>query len=156
MEQFYLLLKKKNPLAWALMPHALERVKKFCVDYETDVDPIEIEKLIQQHFVSDKPVLMIAVGYMPGHGIFCHALACIDEITGTRFLTVMQFKRDDDLEFEDREKLMQIWEQLRVWGRDNGAKQAQLVTLSEKHVDYFTKNFGFKLHRYLMRQPLGE
>jgi len=155
MDQIFLMLEKSNPIAWGLLPKAIERIKKFCVEYGTDIDPDQLASLIQQQFISENPLLLVAVGYKPGKGVFAHALGAIDEITGNRFLTIMQFERDEDVPFADRSEVMRMFEQYKLWGLSNGAKEMQLVTRSPELVKLF-ELYGFKLHRYLMRLSLME
>jgi hypothetical protein len=155
MEQQFVVLHKSNPIAWALMPHALERIKRFAVKYETDTKPEELAVIIQQHFISDKPLLLVIVAYKPGEGVFAHALACIDDITGLRFLTIMQL--ETDIPFEDRNGVNRMWDQFKVWGLENGAKEARIVTMDDNvHVRMFQRYHGFKKHRISMRKSLLE
>lgn len=153
MQQYYL-LKKEDSLAWALMPLAIERIKKFCLNVATDSHPGRLADLVQKHFVSDDPLMVVAVGVEKGAGVFAHCLACIDEITGNRFLTIMQFETDKA--FEDREAVMEMLGRLKVWGMQHGAAEAQLLTSSDALVEVFEKRYGFKKHRILMRCHLME
>jgi hypothetical protein len=153
-EQF-IVLSKDNPLAWALVPHALERIKRFSVKYETDTNPEVLADLIQQHFVSDKPLLLVIVAYRPGKGVFAHALACIDDITGSRFVTIMQL--ETDIPFKDRAEVKRMWDQFKVWGLENGATEARIVTMDDNiHARMFQRYHGFKKHRISMRKSLLE
>jgi hypothetical protein len=153
--QSFLLLDKANPMAWAFMPYALERIKRFIVKYRTDTDPDVLASLIQQHFVMDEPLLKVAVGYQKGKGVFAHALACIDDITGTRFLTIMQL--ESDILFEDRKEVIKILDGFEAWGRKYGAKEVRLVTMDRKHVRMFERYYGFKeQHRIAMHKALSE
>jgi len=152
--QDFLVLDKRNPMAWAFMPYALERIKRFSVKYQTDTDPDALASLIQQHFVSDKPLLKVIVGYQKGHGVFAHALACIDDITGIRFLTIMQL--ESDIPFEDREEVARMFGQFEEWGRQHGAIEVRLVTMDQKHVRMFERYYGFKQHRISMNKSLLE
>ena len=154
MEQQFILLHKSNPAAWAFMPYALERIKKFAVKYQTDTNPDEIASLIMVHFVSDKPVLVAGVAYQPGDGVFAHVLACIDDITGNRFLTIMQM--ETDIPFSDREPVKRMFEELKVWGLQNGAEEARIVTSDKAHARMFERYYGFKQHRIVMRKSLLE
>jgi len=154
MEQQFLLLEKTNPMAWAFMPYALDRIKRFAVKYETDTRPEELAALIQTHFVSDAPLLKVAVAYQKGKGVFAHALACIDDITGTRFLTIMQL--ESDIPFKDRSEVNNMMGQFKMWGLRNGAVEIRLVTMDEKHVRMFERYHGFKKHRISMNKSLLE
>ena len=154
MDQQFVVLVKENPLAWALMPHAIARIKQFSVKYETDTDPGALAALIHQHFISDNPLLLVIVAYEKGAGVFAHALACIDDITGKRFLTIMQF--ETDIPFKNRSELGLMFNQFKVWGLGNGATEARIVTMDEKHVRMFERYYGFKKHRISMNKSLLE
>lgn len=153
-EQRYFILHRDSPLSWALMPYAIERIKKFCVDYGTDLNPEIVADLVQQNFISDSPKIMIIVGYQKDVGIFCHVMGVIDDITGNKFLTILQFK--SDIPFDDKEQVAKMWKKLQAFGLKHGAKEAQLITASDKLVKVFDEKYGFKLHRYLMRKDLEE
>ena len=153
-EQQFLMLDKSNPMAWAFMPYAVERIKRFAVKYETDTQPEALAALVQTHFVSDNPLLMVAVGYEKGLGVFAHALACIDDITGKRFMTIMQL--ESDVPFKDRAEIDRMMHQFEVWGRQNGAVETRLVTMDERHVRMFERYHGFKKHRISMNKSLVE
>jgi hypothetical protein len=153
MQQFFI-LKKEDPLSWALLPHAIERVKRFCTTFGTDMNPDELAKLIQHHFVSDDPLMIVRVGVEKGRGIFAHALACIDEITGNRFLTIMHMESDEP--YRDREAIREAFTEFKIWGLKHGASQCQLVTPDEAHARMFERFYGFKKHRILMRLSLLE
>jgi hypothetical protein len=155
MEQQFLMLTKDNPLAWALMPYALIRIKNFCVEHGTDLDPERIAQLVQEHFISDKPLLLVAVGFQKGRGVFAHALGAIDELTGNRFLSIMQFQHDKDIPFNNKEEVIHIFEQYKLWGLANGAKEVQIVTNTPALVKLYER-YGFKLHRYQMRTTITE
>ncbi len=152
--QQFIMLRKDNPLAWALIPYAIERVKKFCTTFGTDTDPDKLAALIQQHFVSDDPLMLVMVGVEKGRGIFAHALGCIDEITGRRFLTIMHMESDEP--YRDREAIKAAFLEFKVWGLKHGASEAQLVTSDEAHARMFERFYGFKKHRILMRKSLVE
>lgn len=154
MSQQFVVLNKNNPVAWALMPHALSRIERFAVKYETDTPPEALSALVEQHFVSETPLLMAIVAYQSGKGVFAHALACIDDILGRRFLTIMQF--ETDIAFEDRSELGKMLKQFEVWGQQNGATEVRLVTMDETHVRLFQRYYGFKKHRISMNKPLLE
>jgi len=154
MEQQFVVLNKANPMAWALMPYAIERIKQFCIKHRTDVNPEELANLVQQHFLADNPLLLVIVGYQKGVGVFAHALGSIDDLTGNRFMTVMQF--ETDIPFQDREELKRMWDQFRLWGIANGATDGQLVTMDDAHVRMFKRYYGFKRHRITMRKSLLE
>jgi hypothetical protein len=153
-EQRFILLHKSNPAAWALMPHAIERIKKFCVEYGTDLDPERMGKLVEQHFISDNPLLLVIVGYRRDVGVFCHAVGSIDDVLGKKFLTILQF--ESDMAFTDRTQVDSMWQEFAKFGLKHGAAEAQLVTSNERMVKLFSKYYGFKQHRYLMRQSLKE
>ena len=152
--QEFLVLHKSDPRAWAFMPYALERIKRFAVKYGTDTKPEELADLIQQHFVSDKPLLLVAVAYEKGKGVFAHALASIDDITGNRFLTIMHL--ESDIPFDDPAEVRRILEQFKVWGLQNGAESSQVVTKDEARARLFERQYGFKQHRILLRKSLLE
>jgi len=154
MEQKFVFLRKEDPLAWALMPYAVARIKKFCTTFGTDTDPDQLADLVQKHFVSDDPLMVVVVGVKKGVGVFAHALACIDEITGNRFLTIMHM--ESDLPYEDREAVKAVFLELKIWGLKHGAAEAQIVTSDEDHVRMFKLFYGFKYHRTLMRLSLME
>jgi len=154
MEQQFIVLHKSNPVAWALMPHALNRIKRFAVKYETDTEPEALAALVEQHFVSEEPLLLVIVAYQSGEGVFAHALACIDDILGKRFLTIMQF--ETDIVFEDRSELSRMLKQFEVWGQQHNATEVRLVTMDESHVRLFQRYYGFKKHRISMNKPLLE
>lgn len=151
-EQQFIILRKENPAAWALMPHAIDRIKRFCVTYGTDLNPEVVAQLVQSNFISDKPMIMIVVGYRRDIGVFCHAMGVIDDITGNRFLTIVQF--ESDIPFADRKQVAEMWKEFEKFGLLRGAKEAQLVTSSPKLVDVFEKRYGFKQHRFMMRKEL--
>jgi hypothetical protein len=152
--QRYFILRKDDPLSWALMPQAVERIRQFCVTFGTDTDPDQIADYIQKNFVMDDPMMVVMVGVEKGRGVFAHALACIDEITGSRFLTIMHMESEEP--YRDREALKAAFTELKIWGLKHGASQCQLVTSDEAHVRMFERFYGFKKHRVLMRLSLLE
>jgi hypothetical protein len=152
--QQYIILKKEDPLSWALFPQTIERVKNFCRSFGTDTDPDQLADLIQKHFVADDPLMVLVAGVEKGRGVFAHALACIDEITGRRFLTIMHMESDEP--YRDQEAIKNVLTELKVWGLKHGAMQAQIVTSDEAHVRMFERFYGFKKHRILMRMSLVE
>jgi hypothetical protein len=152
--QEFLVLHKDDPRAWAFMPFALARIKRFAVKYGTDTKPDALAELIQQHFISDKPLLLVAVAYEKGLGVFAHALASIDDVTGNRFLTIMHL--ESDIPFDDPEEVEKVLEQFKVWGLQNGAESAQVITSTEARARLFEKRYGFKRHRILLRKSLLE
>jgi len=152
-EQHYIILRKEDPIAWALLPYAIERIKRFCVKYETDGSPDELAKLIRHHFVVDDPLILVAVGYEQGRGVFAHTLACLDEILGKRILTIMQVESDIKL---DREAAKLIFAEFKVWGLKHNADEVRLVTPDESRANHFETVYGFKKHRIVMRKSLLE
>jgi hypothetical protein len=153
-EQRFVLLRKEDPLAWALMPHVLDRIEKFCNKHQTDVNGKELVKIVQRCFVEENPLVICAAAYEKGQGVFAHALASIDNITGTKFLTIMQMETDRP--FADREAMMDIWRQLRIWGLNHMANEARLVTRTPAQVRMFEQYYGFKQHRIMMLKSLME
>ena len=153
-EQQLMILDKHDSLSWVLMPKALERIEKFCRKYQTDTNADELVNLVQMHFVAENPLLMVAVGFQPGKGVFAHALACIDENIGNRFVTIMQL--ESDVPFEDRKAVNLILDQFKLWGLSHNAIEVNIVTTDEAHARLFKRYYGFRQHRIVMRKSLME
>ncbi len=127
----FFLLDMDNPVAWALMPYAIERVKVFCLKYHTDTDPERMAELIRLNFVADNPLILMAVGYKKGVGVFLHCMVGIEDITGNRFLTIMQYESDLPIPESARGDLMEAYRKIEEWGKQHGAQAVNFVTMDE-------------------------
>ena len=152
MGQHFVILHKDDPLAWALMPHVLARIERFCDKHQTDLDGKELARIVQYNFVQDDPLMICATAYEKGKGVFAHALACIDDITGNRFLTIMQMETDKP--FGCRDDVNEVLNRLRIWGLNHMAGEARIVTRTPAQVRVFERYYGFKQHRVMMSKSL--
>ena len=153
-EQHFTMLHKDDPISWAFMPYALDRITRFCVEHQTDMDGRELARIVGQSFLEDDPLMLCAVCYEKGVGVFAHALACIENITGNKFLTILQMETDRP--FADRKALKRVWEQFRAWGLKHMAGEARLVTRTPAQAKVFERYYGFKQLRIVMSKSLME
>lgn len=145
-------LEKNDPFSWALAPIIFERIKKFIVKYNCDGDPETMVKVVQQHFILDNPLMLMLAGLDDNSKVIGHALACIDELHGKRWLTIMHLELDELNELEVKREALA---KLKKWGMDRGATEAQILTSTDSRVRLFTEQYGFKEHRIQMRQPIA-
>lgn len=128
-----------------IMRQFLDRIKAFCIKYETDnVPDAFIDQLLQLYSKFDDR--LFAIGYMKDGKMVGHMLAFLEHQTGIDF--VMIFQAEADYPFGGSELVMNA---LKVWGKAKGASYIAMLTTRPEGM---FKKFGFKVHRYFMKLPL--
>jgi hypothetical protein len=141
---------KQDPLSWILMPTVLDRIRKFIEKYNCDGPADKMLPLIQQHFISDNPLILTLAGVENGE-VWGHALVCIDALFDNRWMTILQTQIDRPM---SKEVEKDTWDKLLAWGKSKGAKEVQLLTPSNNRALLFAKKYGFRTHRIQMRRSI--
>lgn len=148
-------LRDENPLAWALMPEALSRVRTFCRKYDSDADADLLCAHIKRNFDSTsmpEPNLLLLVGVQGGRMVG-HLLASLDEWCGSRHLSILQYEADQGV--APPVGLMRaVLDQLGEWARQRGATAIQLLARNPALVRAFQRHYGFRVEKTLMRRSL--
>jgi hypothetical protein len=143
-------LEKQSPESWAMMPAILDRVRGFCFHYGTDVPAANIVNAITAHFIADKPTVR-AWAIFNAESLVGHAITTIEDIAGVKILLFLQWEMDEGI---DRVVLQNAFDMACQWGLEHGATEAQLSTFNEILQKMFSRCWGFKVHRIIMRRAL--
>ena len=145
-------LHRSNPLAWALLPAALDRVRKFRATYERFGDVERLCRVIEAHFLTDDPNLLLIVGY-DGEKLVGHLLLTLDEWMGDKFVMIHQYEWDTALpRAEVREHLARIEE----WARRKGAGQVRVIAEGPVRERAYRAFYGFEGGKTLMTKKVKE
>jgi hypothetical protein len=144
-------LDARIPLAWALMPAFLERVRKFAVEYETDEDPDYLCGEVRRCFAVDeyarRGVAILNDGRLVGH-----VLLMLEEHVGQRWLTIQQYELDKGSGVT--RNVIDFWmEAFRKLGRELKAKALRARVKDEVRLRAF-KRYGFKPFATILAQDL--
>ncbi len=134
--------------AWALFPYAAKRCADFCAKYDSDADPAEMVKQVQQAFMYPGQASLLVLlrdGRTVGH-----LLVTMENWFGTKMATVIQYETDEPV---PRAVQMGWLEWFEDWARERGAKFFQCLTRNEDLARVFQR-YGYKRERILMRKPL--
>lgn len=145
---------KEKPFAWALMPDFLERVRQFCIKYDTDNEPDILARSVMLDFVRDEPGFFIMVA-VRDYNIVGHLLACISTAPwGTKKrLAVLQHKDDEGAKIP--EELLQAGLKMLVrWGREQGATQMTTVATNKEVERRLHVFYGFETDMMQMKRGL--
>jgi hypothetical protein len=145
-------LHRSNPLAWALLPAVLDRVRAFRATYEHFGDVERLCRVIEAHFLVDDPDVMLIVGW-DGARVVGHALLTLDEWLGDKFVTIQQYEWDAALpRAEVRAHLARIEE----WARRKGAGQIRVVAEGPVRERAYRAFYGFEGGKTLMSRKVKE
>jgi len=150
-------LTKDKPLSWALMPGALERIRAFCAQYDTDSSGQQLCDAVTAHFATPNPMVLVVVA-LRGTGIpgerkkmIGHLLASIDTYHDKKFATILQYQLDERV---DTSILKATLDRLGTWAGSHGAEQFQVLAQSRSLAKAFEKFYGFSEHRVLLRRKI--
>ena len=135
--------------SWALVPKALERIRRFAAVYDSYADTAIMVDGLQRTFASDKPLAKVLV-YTVGEEVRGHLLATIENWFGTVFVTIVQYELDQPLDAEMREACFQ-W--LEGWGRSMDAQFTQVLAEGDALPRVYER-IGFERTKTILRRPL--
>jgi hypothetical protein len=148
-----IMLTKERPSAWAMMPEAIARVKRFCVDIASDYPPAELARVVETHFASDKPLVVVMVGIGPDGAMVGHIVASIETWGRRKVLVIMQYDKDGMGKIPI-ELLRAGLESIEEWGRMHGCEKTRVFALNETWARGLEIFYGFKRAKILMERDL--
>lgn len=145
-------LHRSHAWAWACLPQALERVRKFRANYEHFGDVEKLCRVIEAHFLTDDPGVMLVVGVEDGV-VVGHLLLSVDEWCGYKYVTIQQYEWDKAL---PREEVKQHLALVEKWARLKGAGEIRVVAEGPVRERAYRAFYGFKGGQTLMSKKLEE
>lgn len=154
------LLHNADPDSWVLMPQVLDRIRRFCREYESVADPEFLCQQVMNHFAVGAPnVAVFAI--LSEEGLVGHVLADTSVWAGSSWATILQYETDSAQSEVDRQ---QGWRVVEAWARtiriyENGRPPRRVDGLQ-----VFARNpvlartfrrYGLREDAVLMRKPLG-
>ena len=131
------------------MPQLLDRIRAFCVKFDSDA---EVEDLCQEYlenFVSRTPQA-IAIVSVAGTRVTGHMLGFIQQVGRKKALHVFQYEVDESL----GEILKAGFDLFCDWGVSRGATMITAEAINDKIERLDRVFFGLKRHRILLRKEL--
>lgn len=143
-------LNYNEELTWKLIPKFFERVKAFCIRYETDTEPETFVKQLGTLIGQMSPDLFM-LAQIRGEGeeieMVGHMLAEVKVQSGYRFVMVYH------AESEDSQGLGQFaMNALKIWAK---AKDCKHIAALTPNPERWTRLYGFKPYRSLVRIDLN-
>lgn len=150
------MLKKENPDDWAIVPHLLNRVRRFCEQYEAQASPDALITNIQQSFVMDDPGLVL-LAFWRNDELIGHVLCDRAILYHNPIITVHQYWLDHGIPAETRRAAIEM---IKEWGKETGpegtrppAQFVQWLVRDQKLATMYQRFFKAKPHLLLMRMP---
>jgi hypothetical protein len=146
-----LVVEKKDPLAWAMMPALKARIEKFCATYDSDAKPDLFLQQLEQSFILVHPGIIGMLLLDDKAAIVGHIVLTLEDWMGTKMATILQLECDVPL----TEELFRVpLEWFEWWAKASGAQFFQCFARNEAAARLFEKKFGFEKKRVLMRKRL--
>lgn len=147
-------LTKDAPEAWQHIPALCDRLREFCLKYDSDANTTMLLQAYQQHFLSDTPQMLAFVlldaGVMVGH-----LLVSIDVWMGCKVCSILQYEKEGTT-LIPREQLRQTLEGIATWGRSQGALHFQALVRRPDLVKAFQGVYDFRSFAMILRKSLTE
>ena len=159
-DPFLMTLRQDQPICWILMPQTLERIKNFCLRYDTDSDPKKLAESVQVSFASGNNGVLIMVA-VEQYRVVGHLLATMDSWFDKKFITILQYEIDSDSGI-DTGFLQAGFNRIKKWGKEQGAQAIHINARYDKDQELFNQSlvrmfetfYGFEPHKILMRGEL--
>lgn len=145
-------LHRAEAWAWAYMPQALARVRAFRANYEHYGDVERLVRVIEAHFLTDDPDVLLIVGVEDGK-VMGHMLLTLDEWLGSKFVTIQQYEVDVAL---PREELRAHLALVETWARHKGAGEIRIIAEGPVRERAYRAFYGFEGGKTLMSKKVGE
>ena len=147
-----------NPVSWVFMPQLINRVRKFSVDLNLDLNPDLMEEMVRVNFVARNPQVL-ALASIEDTKVVGHLVASIDVLNDyrgnkvKRYLTILQAEHDKDhpMDNDYRRDCMEVCME---WAKANYCDAIQLLCEGEWRVKLFRDRYGFKVHKTIMKMEV--
>ena len=120
----------------------LDRIVKFCEQFETEADVDELFEHIIRNHISPEPTALIFVDVDENDEIKAHMLANIESYFNSRNVTITQYWKDKGHSIPKRDIEM-VLDNLRSWGKNNGATKLRIFARNEA-VSRVLSRYGFR------------
>lgn len=147
---------RSDPLSWALMPYACERIWRFCETFPTDFSQgaAAFVETFQVNFASPDPRMVLLV-VIEGEQLVGHALLDIQTYWKKTVVNVQQLRIDRPWpRAELDQEIARIEPVLAAWAARHGATEFRCLTASGTVARVLRSRYGFEEHGILIRRDI--
>ncbi len=128
-----------NPMSYSVLKDFIDRAIHFSREWlHSDADDnILIIDLMHNFFSENSSKLMLALVDEDNH-IMAHLIAQIDHYYGMIYLTINHYWRDPNVPLGEHQRYA-IWNKIRTWGQEMGAKKIRAFARNPEVVAAFEK-----------------
>lgn len=137
---------------WKYVPEIEARIKTFCHEYESSMNPDFLNQWLRMSFISSGPTAMVLVGLDEDECIVGHCVSLAEKWFGTNVISVVQLSVDPGTVLTKDE-----WAKgemaLAAFAQYHQATQIRVAARSRAAARLFTRR-GFKEDKVLMTRPV--
>ena len=143
-------LQRDSAVAWAWMPLALDRIQRFCVEFDTDSLPWEMVEMVRVWFSMGDPRLGLWIAVREGQHLVGHILAHPEPAGASqwRYCLIRQAWVDPGVDL--RREATGVFQAVDAWARSLGLGELLIVT--HRNQAAMARRWGFSADKVLMRR----
>lgn len=142
---------RDDPRSWRYMPEILDRLSKFCLNYDTETRPSDVVDLVRAWFCYGDSRLGLWV-LLRDDAIAGHVFATPEPL-GSEYVTYILIRQAEvDPGFDSRKECEQVFDELKRWAKSFGA--SRILQLTHRDTAAFYRRWGFEPFKVLMKLDL--
>lgn len=146
------LLHSSQKDTWKYVPVVEDRIKAFCKEYSSDVNPDFLIQFLRMSFISSGPTSLMLAGVDEDGIVVAHCIVLAEKWFGTNVVTMAQLEVDrGTILTEDDWKRGEV--AIEAFAQFHGAQQIQVAARNKAAARLFSRR-GFGEGRVLMKKPV--